>query len=95
MRPQTINQLLVNRFDFRVISEKKCDSTIAAPIAGKVVKILVAAGDQVKEGQGVVVLEAMKMENEIKAPAAGEVIDLRIQAGDSVSNGEVLAVVRG
>ncbi|EAU61644.1 biotin/lipoyl-containing protein, partial [Stigmatella aurantiaca] len=44
---------------------------ISAPMPGKVVKVLVKVGDEVKEGQGLVVVEAMKMENELKSPKAG------------------------
>ena len=68
---------------------------ISAPMQGTIVKVSVKAGDHVKEGDTICILEAMKMENEIKSPVEGEVVDLRIQAGDSVSNGSVLAVVRG
>jgi acetyl-CoA/propionyl-CoA carboxylase biotin carboxyl carrier protein len=68
---------------------------ISAPMQGTIVKVAVHAGDHVKEGQTICILEAMKMENEIKTPVEGEVVDLRVQAGDSVANGAVLAVVRG
>ena len=68
---------------------------ISAPMQGTIVKVSVKAGDHVKEGDTICILEAMKMENEIKSPAEGEVVDLRVQAGDSVSNGAVLAIVRG
>lgn len=57
---------------------------VTAPIAGKVVTILVAAGDQVEAGQGVAVLEAMKMENEIKADRGGTVADIHVEPGQSV-----------
>ena len=67
---------------------------IAAPMAGKVVRLLVAVGDSVSARQGVAVVEAMKMENEVKSPATGEVVDLRVQAGDAIANGAVIAVVR-
>ncbi len=68
---------------------------VTAPMQGTIVKVTVKAGDQVKSGDTICILEAMKMENEIKSPADGDVIDLRVQAGDSVGAGEVLAVVRG
>ncbi len=68
---------------------------ISAPMQGTIVKVSVKAGDHVKEGDTICILEAMKMENEIKTPVEGEVVDLRIQPGDSVANGAVLAVVRG
>jgi biotin carboxyl carrier protein len=47
--------------------------TVSAPMPGKVVRVLVQAGEEVAEGQGVVVVEAMKMENELRAPRAGRV----------------------
>lgn len=63
---------------------------LQAPIAGKVVKILVAPGDQVEAGHSVAVLEAMKMENEIKAERGGTVTDIHVQAGQSVDTGDLL-----
>jgi len=68
---------------------------ITAPMQGTIVKVSVKAGGQVKTGDTLCILEAMKMENEIKAPADGDVVDLRVQAGDSVAAGDVLLVVRG
>ena len=60
---------------------------------GKVVRILVAIGDQVNAGAGIVVVEAMKMQNEMKTPKAGKVTALDIQIGDTVNGGDVLAVI--
>lgn len=67
--------------------------TIVAPMPGKVVKVLVAVGDEVKEGQGLVVVEAMKMENELKSPKAGKVVELTAKEGSAVENGAKLVVV--
>lgn len=64
--------------------------TISAPIAGKVVKVLVEVGAVVKTGQGLVVLEAMKMENEIKAPRDATVKAIHASAGQSVETQEPL-----
>jgi biotin carboxyl carrier protein len=61
---------------------------------GTIVKVTKAAGDTVKEGDPLCVLEAMKMENEIKSPRDGEIIDLRIQPGDTVTSGAVLMVIK-
>jgi acetyl-CoA/propionyl-CoA carboxylase biotin carboxyl carrier protein len=69
------------------------DGTIAAPMQGTIVKILVAEGDTVDAGQAVLVLEAMKMENHINAAAAGTVREVRVAAGDTVGTGDVLLVI--
>jgi biotin carboxyl carrier protein len=60
---------------------------------GKVVRVLVKQGDQVQEGQGLLVVEAMKMENELKSPRAGVVKELHAQEGQPVEAGAKLAVV--
>jgi biotin carboxyl carrier protein len=66
---------------------------IDAPMPGKVVRVLVKQGDHVQEGQGLVVVEAMKMENELKSPKAGVVKELHAQEGQPVEAGAKLAVV--
>ncbi len=67
---------------------------VRAPIAGKVVKLLVAAGDEVAADQGVAVLEAMKMENEIKAERGGVVETVHVRPGQSVETREPLFTLR-
>ncbi|MBL8955310.1 MAG: biotin/lipoyl-binding protein [Myxococcaceae bacterium] len=67
--------------------------TIAAPMPGKVVKVFVKVGDTVTEGQGIVVVEAMKMENELKSPKAGKVVEVAAVEGTAVENGAKLVVV--
>jgi len=67
--------------------------TIASPMPGKVVRVLVAAGDAVLAGQGIAVVEAMKMQNEMKAPRAGKVLSLPAKEGATVAAGEVLAMI--
>ncbi|MBI3473292.1 MAG: biotin/lipoyl-binding protein [Candidatus Solibacter usitatus] len=66
---------------------------LTAPMPGKVVRVLVAEGDPVEAGQGLVVVEAMKMQNELKAARAGRVVSVAAAAGATVAAGEVLAVV--
>ena len=66
---------------------------VAAPMPGRIVKILVAAGDVVTAGQPLLVMEAMKMENEIRAPKAGTVADLRVAEGASVDAHAVLLLL--
>jgi biotin carboxyl carrier protein len=66
---------------------------VAAPMPGKVVRLLVQAGDNVEAGQGLVVVEAMKMQNEMKSPKAGRVAEVRVRAEATVSAGDVLMVI--
>ena len=66
---------------------------IAASMPGKIIRVLVAAGDAVEEGQGLVVVEAMKMQNEMKSPKAGRVVEVRARPDATVGAGEILVVV--
>jgi biotin carboxyl carrier protein len=66
---------------------------IAALMPGKVVRLLVAQGDTVESGQGLVVVEAMKMQNEMKSPKAGRVAEVRTRTDATVAAGEVLVVI--
>jgi biotin carboxyl carrier protein len=66
---------------------------IRAPIAGKVVKVLVAVGDQVAPGAAVIVLEAMKMENELAAERGGTVSAIHRAAGQAVDTGDLLVEI--
>jgi biotin carboxyl carrier protein len=67
--------------------------SVEAQMPGKVVKIHVAAGARVEEGQGVVVVEAMKMENEIVSPIDGIVKEIPVSEGQTVETGATLFVV--
>lgn len=67
--------------------------TLAASMPGKIVRVLVAEGDTVVRGQGVVVVEAMKMQNEVKSPKDGRVVSLAAVEGTTVNAGAVLAIV--
>jgi biotin carboxyl carrier protein len=66
---------------------------VKAPMPGRVVRLLVEAGEDVEEGQGVVVIEAMKMQNELKSPKAGRVVRVGVVVGETVGSGDVLVVV--
>lgn len=66
---------------------------VTVPMQGTIVKVLVAVGDTVEVGQGVVVLEAMKMENQIAAEKAGVITEIRVEAGVTVGGGDVVAVI--
>jgi biotin carboxyl carrier protein len=66
---------------------------IHAPMPALVVKIEVSVGDEVKEGQGLLILEAMKMENEIRSPQAGKVREVLAIKGRAVEKGELLLLL--
>ncbi len=66
---------------------------VLAPMPGKVIRLLVEAGNEVEAGQGLVVVEAMKMQNEIRSPKKGKVERLQAKEGQNVNAGEVLAWV--
>ena len=67
--------------------------TLTAPMPGKVVKVLARVGDEVQEGQGVVVIEAMKMENEMRSPKDGKVAELFVSEGQAVDGGARVATI--
>lgn len=66
---------------------------LTAPMPGKVVRILVAQGDEVEAGAGVLVVEAMKMQNEVKSPKKGTIQKIQVQEGSAVNAGDVMAIV--
>jgi acetyl/propionyl-CoA carboxylase alpha subunit len=69
------------------------EGAVTAIMPGKIIRVLVAEGDQVTEGDVVCILEAMKMENELKAPKTGVVEKLYVQPGQDVETGAVLAEI--
>ena len=91
--------LAIELFDPRALRERQGSTAnhgrlkIAAQMPGKVVRLLVSAGDAVEEGQGLVVVEAMKMQNEMKSPKTGRVVEVRAKPDSAVAAGEVLMVV--
>jgi biotin carboxyl carrier protein len=66
---------------------------IKTAMPGKIVRILVAEGDEVEKGDGVIVVEAMKMQNEMKAPKAGVVKQIGVREGDTANAGDILATI--
>jgi glutaconyl-CoA decarboxylase len=66
---------------------------VTSPMAGVIKSVLVKTSDQVKQGEPLVILEAMKMENQITAPVAGAVKSVDVKEGDSVREGHVLLVL--
>jgi biotin carboxyl carrier protein len=66
---------------------------VTAPMPGNILKVAVSAGQSVKEGDLLVVLEAMKMENEIFAPKSGTVAQVLVQKGSTVDTGATMVVL--
>lgn len=66
---------------------------VTAPMPGKILKVNASAGQAVKKGEVIIVLEAMKMENEIVAPQDGTVASVNVSVGGSVESGDVLATL--
>jgi biotin carboxyl carrier protein len=66
---------------------------VAAPMPGRVIRVLVEAGQTVEAGQGLIVVEAMKMQNEMKSPKAGRVIEVKASDGATVAAGDILVEI--
>ena len=72
---------------------KKRSGIISSTIPGKVVSLHISVGDEVKEGDVLIILEAMKMQNEIQAPLSGKVTEVNCESGDSVEANTPLVVI--
>lgn len=80
----------------KILEKKKGDDhteTIAAPMPGKILEVMVTVGAEVKEGDTLVILEAMKMQNEILATRQGKVVEILVKPGDSVMKSDQLIVL--
>lgn len=82
-------ELLLERLGFST-EELASAGLLEAPMPGKILELLVNEGDEVEEGQPVVILEAMKMENELKAPAAGTVATIVVAENDNVEKNQTI-----
>ena len=67
--------------------------TVTSPMPGRIVKVLVRPGDEVRQGQALVIVEAMKMENELKSPKAGKIVELYVKEGQTVEGNAKLCAV--
>lgn len=74
-------------------AEAEGQQNVLAPMPGKVVRVLAAAGETVEANKGIVVIEAMKMQNEVRAPKSGVVERMLATEGQAVNAGDVLAVI--
>ncbi len=68
-------------------------TSVPAPLAGNIFDVFVAVGDSIKEGDVILVLEAMKMETEVRSPASGTVTEVNVKSGDAVKVGDSLLVL--
>jgi acetyl/propionyl-CoA carboxylase alpha subunit len=91
--PASINARRTGRASADAGGHAHGEQRVAAPMPGRVVRVLVAPGDEVSARQGVVVVEAMKMENELRSPKAGRIKEVSVSPGMSVEAGRVLVVV--
>lgn len=73
--------------------KKKKSGTVTSSIPGKIVTVEVNQGDEVTEGQVILILEAMKMQNEVLAPVTGTVISVNISQGDAIEANIPLLVI--
>jgi len=93
-RPVPVEALDERRKRLREVTTAMSGATgpkpVVAPMPGLVVKIDVAVGDEVEEGQGVVIVEAMKMENQLVAEGPGRVVAIPAAPGEAVEKGQVL-----
>lgn len=77
----------------RAKEEPEGKQIIKSIMPGKIIKLLAKVGDEVEEGQSLIIMEAMKMENEIASPKSGRVVDIKVQEGNSVeSDAELIAI---
>lgn len=74
-------------------AESSGPQAVVAPMPGRVIRVLVEAGQEVAAGEGLIVVEAMKMQNEMKSPRAGRVAAVKTAEGATVSAGDVLVVI--
>lgn len=98
--PKLIRPVAVPSTDFQPSVAKtsspegpKGTGTIKSPLPGVILDVFVKAGDTVKIGQKLIVLEAMKMENNIESDKAGKIVSISKGKGDSVMEGDVLIVI--
>lgn len=103
--PNGIVNLKNHQLEIKIIDPKRlrgsgsanadADGTaeIKTAMPGKLVRILVEVGAEIKHGEGVLVVEAMKMQNEMKSPKDGIVKEIRFSEGETVNAGDVLAII--
>jgi len=87
---------LIWGFDNRIIRKKErgmANEIVESPMPGTVISISVKVGDEVKEDDDLLVLEAMKMKNPIVAPVSGKIIEIKVKPDQAVDSGDALIVI--
>ena len=74
----------------KVKSDLKSETHIGATMPGTVIKVVVGKGDQVKQGDHLIITEAMKMETTVQAPFSGTIKDIYVKDGEAISTGDLL-----
>ncbi len=85
-----IGRLKEKRLSDSVPSETERSSSLTAQMTGKVIAVLANEGEEVKVGQGLVIIEAMKMQNELRSPKSGILTRCHIREGETVNTGDLL-----
>lgn len=83
--------MLLKKLGMDSLTAKKVNE-LKAPMPGLVFKVLVDVGQEVKEGDNIMILEAMKMENNLKSPTTGKIIEIKVDEGDAVEKNQILIV---
>ncbi len=81
------------RGTFDAVGNAEGIAEIKTAMPGKVVRILLKENDEVKDGDGVIIIEAMKMQNEMKSPKDGTIKEIRFSEGDTVNAGDILVII--
>lgn len=85
--------LIINGMSYLVSKNSNTERTfskVRSPISGKIIEIPVKKGTKIRQGQVMIVIEAMKMENEIKSPTGNWIKDILVSKGQSVKKGDIL-----
>ncbi|MFC0877988.1 biotin/lipoyl-containing protein [Saccharicrinis sp. FJH2] len=88
--PKLVRKDVVKKPGEGTITKSTGGSTLKAPLPGSIFKIMTSEGDEVKKGQNLLIMEAMKMENDIRAEKDGVIKSLKVKVGDAVLQGDVL-----
>lgn len=92
--PQLVRQRVETREEEASIPKSKAGgSSVKSPLPGTVFKLIAKEGDKVKEGDKLIVLEAMKMENDVLSDTEGTVESIKVREGDNVLEGDVLLTI--